>query len=218
MKLYDQVFLTGCDKNTEWMIPWFIKNYKKHNKTPLIFANFGLSEIGLNHISAFAHEIIDLTKTKEKGWFKKPQAIIEATKISRKVCWLDTDCEVLADLSDIFTYTESGKIGMVEDKPWSKRRGETWHNTGVVVVEGYPVILQEWLAMVRNNPRIGDQEVLHAFLRQDMRRHVYVTDLPEEYNWVRLNLVDGRDNKRKKVMHWTGQKGKMHIEEATRYG
>lgn len=218
MRLYDQVFLTGCDRNSEWMIPWFIKNYKKHNKTPLVFANFGLSETGLNHISSFAHETIDLTKTKEKGWFKKPQAILETTKIAKKVCWLDTDCEVLADLSDVFTLTESGKIGMVEDKPWTKRRGETWHNTGVVVVEGNPVILQEWIRLVKINPQIGDQEVLHTFLRQDMRRHLYVTDLPEEYNWVRLNLVDGRDSKRKKVMHWTGQKGKMHIYEETRYG
>ena len=40
-KKYDKVFLTGCDEKTEWMLPWFVENYKKHNDTPLIFANFG---------------------------------------------------------------------------------------------------------------------------------------------------------------------------------
>ena len=43
-KLYDEAFLTGCDKHHEWFLEWFITNYKKHVKTPLVFADFGLSE------------------------------------------------------------------------------------------------------------------------------------------------------------------------------
>ena len=39
MKLYDEAFLTGCDETQAWMMHWFIKNFKKHSKKPLIFAN-----------------------------------------------------------------------------------------------------------------------------------------------------------------------------------
>lgn len=217
-KLYEKVFVTGCDANTEWMLPWFLTRYKKYNKTPIFFANFGVTEMGLNNVSALCHEFIDLTKTKDKGWFKKPNAIIEATKRANKVCWIDTDCEVLGDLSGVFEYTVPGKLAMAEDRPWSSRRGETWHNTGVVAVESKPIILDEWADAVRRNPTIGDQEVLHSILRQDMRRITYVADLPQEYNWMRLLLVDGQDNKRKKIMHWTGEKGKQHIREEALYG
>lgn len=218
MRLYDQVFLTGCDARTEWMLPWFLARYKKHNKTPILFANFGVTEMGLNNVSALCHECIDLTQTKDSGWFKKPTAIIEATKLARKVCWIDTDCEILANLSEIFTYTSPGKLAMVEDKPWSKRRGETWHNTGVVAVEGQSAILKQWAEAVRKTPTVGDQEVLHSILRQDLRRIMYVNELPQEYNWMRLLLVDGVDSKKKKIMHWTGEKGKQHIREEALYG
>ena len=39
---YDKAFLTGCDYKYEWLLPWFFKNYKKYNNTPLIFADFGV--------------------------------------------------------------------------------------------------------------------------------------------------------------------------------
>lgn len=218
MRLYDKAFVTGCDANTEWMLPWFLTRYKKHNKTPIFFANFGVTEMGMNNVSAICHEFIDLTNTKDRGWFKKPDAILQATKIAKKVCWLDTDCEILGNLDGVFDLIEPNKLAMVEDKPWSKRRGETWHNTGVVAVEGQLAILKHWAEAVRENPTVGDQEVLHQILRQDIRRITYVTDLPTEYNWLRLMLQDGMDSKKKKVMHWTGQKGKQHIRQEALYG
>ena len=39
-----KVFLTGCDNNTEWQLPWFVHNYRKHNTTPLVLADFGMSK------------------------------------------------------------------------------------------------------------------------------------------------------------------------------
>ena len=26
---FDRCFLTGCDKVTEWQLPWFVENFKK---------------------------------------------------------------------------------------------------------------------------------------------------------------------------------------------
>jgi len=54
------------------MLQWFIKNYKKHVKNPLIFANFGLSESALSYVKKNVHAVMNVTKSPEKGWFKKP--------------------------------------------------------------------------------------------------------------------------------------------------
>lgn len=210
MKSFDKVFLTGCDFKTEWMIGWFLRNFNRYNKAPIIFANFGVTEAALNHVSSCA-SVIDMTNTSGEGWFKKPQAMIEASKLARKVCWIDTDCQVLANLNDVFDLIEPNKIAMVQDTPWTERGKETWHNTGVVAFEDQPTILNDWVKAVRTNPVQGDQEVLHSILRQDLKRHIHTTTLPPEYNWLRLMLQDGMDSKKKKVMHWTGPKGKAHI-------
>lgn len=211
MKSFDKVFLTGCDANTEWMLPWFIRNYMKYNKTPIIFANFGVSEEALNRISPSCIGTIDCTNLPDKGWFKKPFAMIEAARSAHKVCWLDTDCEVMGKLDDIFNYVEPNKLTLAEDKPWSKRRGETWHNSGVVAFQGRPPILEQWAMDVRSNPTVGDQEVLHTILNQGLRRQIYISTLPSEYNWLRLMLQDGLDSNKKKIVHWTGPVGKQHI-------
>jgi len=210
MKSFDKIFLTGCDSKTEWMLAWFLKNFNKHNTTPIVFADFGVSEYGLNHASSCARTI-DMTSTGGQGWFKKPQAMIEASKIANNVCWIDTDCHVLGNLSGVFDLVEPNKLAMVEDEPWSKRRQEVWHNTGVVAFKDRPPILDEWFKAVKANPVQGDQEVLHTILRKDLKRQINTTSLPAEYNWLRLMLQDGLDSKKKKVMHWTGAKGKEYI-------
>ena len=50
-------FMTGCDQNTEWMLPWFIENYKKHNDTPLTVMNFGMSNQCLEWLETQVHSI-----------------------------------------------------------------------------------------------------------------------------------------------------------------
>jgi len=220
MKSYSKVFVTGCDESQEWMLPWFISNYTTHNDVPLVFADFGVSdscrdsllEIGIS-------DIVDMTNTKVSGWFIKPKAILKVSKICDKTCWLDTDIEVLSDISDIFDYTMANKLAMVEDKPWSSRARSKWHNSGVVAVEEDPVILYKWAKHVENiNPQAywaanrGDQEVLHDMMISDLNRMIHITDIPNEYNWLRIQLEnDKQDSKSKKCIHWTGRKGKDRI-------
>ena len=57
IKSYNKAFLIGCDKNVEWLLPWFIENYKKHNSTPLIFADFGISNLDI--VRPHVHAIIN---------------------------------------------------------------------------------------------------------------------------------------------------------------
>ena len=89
-----EVFLTGCDKKTEWQLPWFINNFTRFVPNgDLVIADFGMSKEMLSHISMF--EVIPI-QSGEKGWFKKPRAMLAASSLPKvkKVCWLDTDCEI----------------------------------------------------------------------------------------------------------------------------
>ena len=40
----ENLFITGCDRNTEWQLPWFWENYSEYNDTPLLFVDFGVSK------------------------------------------------------------------------------------------------------------------------------------------------------------------------------
>lgn len=208
MQSYDQAFLTGCDESQAWLLPWFLKNYKKHNNTPLIFADFGVSSLTRKVVEANVHAIMDMTKVKEKGWFKKPRSMLYSP--SKKTVWLDTDCEILDNIEGIFDLLEPSKLAMVEDKPWTKRTGQTWHNSGVVGFVDKPIVLHRWAQEVHDNPKVGDQEVLHSMLNP-ITKISNIVDLPNEYNVMRLQVEHDGYKGPKKIMHWTGHKGKDRI-------
>jgi len=214
MPKFDKCFITGCDINTEWQLPWFLENYYKHNRDPLLVADFGMSERAKEalsidiRISGIMH--MDKIGETEKGWFYKPLTMLNSP--SDKTVWIDTDCEIKQNLSSIWNLLQPNKLNMVEDKPWSKRRGETWHNSGVVGFIKKPEILKRWAAEVRTSPTVGDQEVLHSLL-DPISRMTYINDLPNSFNWLRLQIDnDGSpppDNV--KIIHWTGEKGNNRI-------
>jgi len=211
-KMYDKAFLTGCDKNTEWMLPWFLDNYYKHNNTPLVLADFGMTKFTLEAIKEQKRvsAVMDLTNTSEKGWFKKPLSMYNCP--SKLTCWIDTDCEVLGDISSVFNYVEDQKLAMVCDRPWSKRSKEIWYNSGVVAFKNKPKILEKWVQAVKKNPSRGDQETLHLLLETPLDQMIYITELHNKYNWLRVQIEnDKQDSKDKLVMHWTGEKGKKKI-------
>ena len=211
-KIYDKVFLTGCDKNTEWMLPWFLDNYHKHNDVPIVLADFGMTKSALEAVKNQKRiaAVMDLTSTKEQGWFKKPLSMLKCP--SKYTCWLDTDCEVLGNVSSVFDKVEPQKLAMVCDRPWTKRSKQTWYNSGVVAFKDKPKILEKWVEAVRKNPVRGDQETLHLLLETPLDQMIYITELPNKYNWLRVQLQnDKQDSKDKLVMHWTGRKGKDKI-------
>jgi hypothetical protein len=221
MALYNKAFVTGCDENHEWMIEWFLDNFKKHNKLPIIFADFGVSKKFLKYAKKNFNSVIDMTKIKDKGWFKKPKSMIEASKLSSSICWIDTDIQILKSIDDIFIYVEPNKLAMVEDKPWTKRRGDSrglqYYNSGIVAFKDSPVILHQWAKNIEKSPQQGDQEVLHSMMESPLNQRIYISDIPNEYNWLRLQLEhDNQDSSKKKTIHWTGPKGKEKIKKMMR--
>ena len=204
-------FMTGCDKHTQWMLPWFVKHYKQHIDTPLIVMDFGMT-----------HDMVEWSKQNTKGlgvisgapnhisgWFLKPVSMLNSP--AQQTCWIDSDIEVRGNMSSIFDTIIGDKLSMVEDVPWSKRRGETWHNSGIVAFQGKPQILKEWREQVEKNPKVGDQEVLHSML-DPLRRTVYINTIPMKYNFLRINYLDGFKDDGALAIHWTGPKGKQRIE------
>jgi len=206
-KLYDKVFITGCDSNNEWQLPWFFENYKKHNDTPLVFADFGVEDI--EAVKPHVHAVVDLTKVEENGWFKKPKAIYHCP--AKQKVWLDTDCEIRGNISGIFGLLKPQMLNMIEDKPWAKRRGGVQYNSGVVGVIDKPVILGMWAQWVQEGGEVGDQEVLTANLNP-ITAIKYINSLPNEYNWLRLQIEnDNEPATNARVVHWTGAKGNDRI-------
>jgi hypothetical protein len=199
-----KLFITGCDASSEWMLPWFVDNLTKHNDIPLMIMDFGMTS------SQFS-DIRKSVRGHEHGWFKKPKAMRIAAEYAENVCWLDTDCEVMGNISKIFEYIQPNKLSMAVDKPWTQRRGEKWHNSGVVAYHGVPSVLTDWELSCATQPVQGDQEVLHMMMDNPLKRMTFIEDLPNKYNVLRIQHIDKTVPAGPLVYHWTGQKGKDHI-------
>ena len=153
---------------------------------------------------------IPLEKHKTSGWFYKLHAVIEAPE--KRVAWLDVDCEILTDISDVFDLVKPDTIGLTRD--WVR---EDWWATGVIVVNDRPDLLYEWNNRLLAGDDIrGDQEALKDLVGSNT--HPQITELPQEYQWLRISLNKGKDSPNKKVIHWTGPKGKKFIREHLQHG
>ena len=206
MKL-SKLFITGCDKNTEWQLPFLIPRFTKHTDIPLMVFDFGMSPDVAQAVDAVP------LNSQDAGWFKKPMAMVKASHKADYVCWIDTDCEIKGNIDEIFDHIEPNKLAMAQDLPWSTRYNTKWHNSGVVAFRSRPNILDEWAAAVAFTQQRGDQEVLHQLVQDPMRRLIHITDLPRKFNTLRLDIQDGPVTADVRIMHWTGNKGKVKIKE-----
>lgn len=207
-----QCFLTGCDLYTEWQLPWFIDNYKRHCKLPLIIADFGMTYDMKYQVSGFAERLI---KCPRRGWFSKIDAMMLASDAGYdEVCWVDTDCEVKSNPAGIFRYVDENKLTMVKDYPWSKRRPELgdWFNSGVVAFKGRPKILSDWKQEASTGKHVGDQEALYSMIGGDaMKRASIISEAPHRYNVLRIDFIDKNVPDNPVIVHHTGAKGNHTI-------
>ena len=203
------MILTGVDSNHEDLLPWWLNNAIKHNSNENIGVwDFGMSSAMREKIQKEYSDVwlsISLEKRKDSGWFYKLHAVIDAPE--KRVAWLDVDCEILTNIEDVFDMVPDDMIGLTRD--WV--RGNWWA-TGVIVVNGRPDLLYNWNDRLLSGDIRGDQEALEALVGKDT--HSQIQELPQDYQWLRLSIANGKDSPTKKVVHWTGPEGKRIIRES----
>ncbi len=217
--MINQYIMTGCDKNTEWQLPWFVENFNRHCESDLVIVDFGMTVKMREYADKKADHVFSVER---KGWFSKIEAMhLMKAKFSGSFCWLDTDCQVLGDIGNIFRYVENNKLTMVVDHPWTTHGSPwtpqsdvgPWYNTGVIAFEGRPAILDRWLKEVKDaGKHRGDQEAMYSILNEShMNRPMHIVEAPHKFNVLRIDVSQERVPSNPIVMHWTGQKGNEEI-------
>ena len=202
-------WVVGVDSNMEDLLPWWYKNIKKWAPDPdITICDFGMTPWGKTIAKDYADTFLEYTIHERYAWFYKPRALLDTPYEYR--CWVDIDCEVMAPIDDIFDYPTDDKIALTHDKV---RGDEWWWATGVNVAKGSPKILRDWAYITEHSQMRGDQEVLFQMIVDDYSYHEMIVEMPIEYQWLRIQLVNGEDSPNKKIVHWTGPTGKAHIRE-----
>lgn len=215
----DEGVVTLVDSNTEWLLPWWYGRFRRWNKQPVLFVDNGMTKSGIQFCQTHG-QYHDLRKHGKnapliEGWFAKPFAIL--CSHFRRTLFLDLDCEVQGDLSDLFTMAESHNIALHEDSTWQqtstfkeKFGNKIAYNSGVVIVKhGHPLIEQWAIAITRDYKKYyGDQD----YLTELVPNHK-VEPLPTKFNTLRL---EQRLSVTPIIIHWTGPEGKEKIRKELR--
>jgi len=200
------MILTGVDKNHEYLIEWWLTNALTHNKNENIGVwDFGMTPAKREKIKTHFPNVwlsLPLDQHFTSGWFYKLHAVIEAPE--KRVAWLDVDCEILTSIEDVFNLVPPDMIGLTRD--WVRAN---WWATGVIVVNDRPKLLFDWSNRLNEGNIRGDQEALNELIGNN--NHEEVQELPQDYQWLRISLNQGKDSPTKKVIHWTGPVGREHI-------
>ena len=200
------MIITGVDKNHEDLVVWWYEQVRKHNpNTKIGIWDFGMSFVMREVVKGIDAWLSDpITHSSNIGWFNKTRAVINTP--SQSVAWLDVDCQVLKNIDEIFSLVPPGKIGLTRD--WVR---DNWWATGVIVVNDRPELLEHWNNMLLKTAIRGDQEMLYEIVGK--KEHEQIQELPQEYQWLRISLNRHKDSPNKKIIHWTGHKGKRFIRE-----
>ena len=75
---------------------------------------------------------------------------------------------------------------------------------------------QEQNSGVGKNMVIGATGSLKDLIGTD--KHEQIIELPQDYQWLRISLNKHKDSPTKKVIHWTGPRGKQFIRETLMKG
>ena len=216
-KSFHKVIITGTDKKYQHYLPWWIHNVSKNTSSDvhIAIADFGMDSKWKHWArkQEVVKEWIDLPppppRYKGNTWFYKPITLL-ASKYESKV-WIDIDCEILDNIDALFNFLHEGKISTCPDyyHSWGCK-----YQTGVFVTKSQPEILKKWAIEcdrgVTSNR--GDQEILWDVINRE-NAHPRISPIPEEYNWLRIALDKGKDIPNKKIIHWTGDRGKQVIAE-----
>jgi hypothetical protein len=224
----EEGIIVGSDLTQEWLLPWWLAHYRRHNAFPIAFVDFGMSDamkkwcqdhgelIRLYVADIFVTEktevhpsvILELERTYGKefwpcrnAWFKKPLACLQSP--FHKSLWVDLDCEIRGSLKPLFDLCDENPA-MAEDP--NSIPEDLIYNSGVFAFKKGLKLIEEWAdaSFERNHEFRGDQEILNTILRG---QNIPITEIPLLYNWSRCY----KENPQAIILHWHGLLGKVAI-------
>lgn len=226
--------IVGCNQTQEWLLSWWWEHFQRHNRYPVSFVDFGLSEekrkwcrekgelIALPIPDVFVKDREEVTPSlvkkwemrfKEdfwafrKTWFKKPFACLQSPY--RRAIWIDLDCEIRGSLQPIFDAQEHpSKIAIAKDGA-QHHYPFPMYNSGVIAFQRGAPFIQEWAnrAFTENGSFPGDQDLLsHTIF--DLR--LPICELPPIYNWS----IKNGSCPEAVIFHWLGAYAKLALQNS----
>ncbi len=220
--------IVGSNQLQEWLLPWWWENYARHNRFPVGFVDFGMSDDGKKWCRERG-ELIDVpaidgwVKDREEvdpdladqwesrhgkvfwgyrnAWFQKPLACLQSP--FKRTIWIDNDCEVRKPIDPLFNACgHPSNIALVRD-PGADASPFPIYNSGVIAFQRGAFLIQEWAkqSLQRNDRYRGDQDLLSQII---LEKGIRVHELPNIYNWP--SYKDTRDEV--VICHWLGDLGK----------
>lgn len=138
--------IVGCQRNQEWLLPWWWMHFRLYNNCPVTFINFGdmspravrwcsdrgeLFDIEIPPNIIASKDKIDPETAKlwesmnqdlwivRPAWYKKSYALIK-TPYERTV-WMDLDCQVRGSITPLFETCENDAgIAMAKEADWQQ--------------------------------------------------------------------------------------------------
>ncbi len=219
--------IVGCDRQQEWLLMWWWKHYQKHNRYPVVFADFGMT-LEAKRWCAQKGDVITLERSKDFimpeslihrdliaeweerfgpiGWsarkqlFLKPFALLQ-TPFDQSI-WIDLDCEITGSISPLFQkiHPHSGVALSYERERASE---DVRYNTGVIAFMKDSSLIEKWAAacLKYNDRFFSDQDILGFLIHIEA---IEVAELSDKYNW-RLHSGINIDAI---IIHWQGLWGK----------
>ena len=215
--------LVGISRHIERLLPWFWHHLRLHSGIDVVFADFGMTEKGLlwckkrGEILTLPLEEPERKISKiQRLWFKKPLAC--SCSSYEKTLWLDIDCEVRFDVSEIFSLCENPYgIALAKDPAGCMKKTvydeEEYKmhlakgvNSGVIPFLKDTPIISLWIDELKQNSLLyrGDQDALSYVVS---RLDTPIDKMPQEMNW----LGSMGSNPNALIYHWHGLEGKSHI-------
>ncbi len=217
----NQGVLTGCDKNHEWMLPWWFANFRKHNPAiPVCFVDMGMTPSAIEWCKQRG---LIFQQFKPSTMFHRRPFALMKTPFEHTIA-MDPDCEVLGSMTPLFEYGDALVVTEDPYNPWSKEFRQNPISAGLVAYKHGDWIIDRWTRkLLAGKPDgkewRGDDEPLNLVITEleadrlaagDILQPTEFVIAPRKYQRLRLDNCEFPDTVMK---HWSGPEGKEIIRE-----
>ena len=239
-KKSEEGILVAVSQNQEHLIPWFYKNYKKHNDYPILFIDLGMSKEAvdfcqkkgdvkkLNIPETFFSKEKDVSTANKLKWkrafskncfksrpyfHKKPFCLLQT--FFETTIWLDLDCEVKKNLNPLFLKAQKNGFAIAKEAPLGQEFYKKFYlkKEQEIIYNSGVIAYQKYSDIISNWTKKTLLENHLFFGDQDiLSRIIY----EKKYNFSLLDEKYNCSFRQKKIFgifvkHYTGWDGKKLI-------